>query len=498
MRGDFTVLIKMRLGLTFLLILPSLLLANAMLSEPQQILPGAIVAALLLQDGSARLWAGRQERTKLLQFQRLLSHLASRLSAGHTLELALIESEEALTPELGPKSPLIISLGRLKRQLQAHVSLKAALIAFSRSFACERAEIQLAILPALDRQGGRGDIFLRRSHDALSRELAMYRDVTAEQSQTSSEAVVLCILPFILALGLRGDAITEGTIETIRFAVYLFSVAAIYLVMRILAPAADKSTRCGRKKKKRKKKSKAPPRLLSTFYLRILPFGIGYRLRRIVSAIFSGDDNPFEDYLLRKREYLLLGGGVITAVFILGIIPPFILPPSLLLPAVIQDIMLIRREQERRLEFGLVWPVLLNLLTVLLESGLTLEKSLILLPTGHLDRAQGSPGFLIRRARRRVMLGNAADSAVAELADACPIPDMTSALRLIARYGKEGGRELLEIVSLSAEQSWQHYRLSVRRRLARRSLLLLAPMAIDLFAVIVTAILPAVASIRAF
>jgi hypothetical protein len=77
------------------------------------------------------------------------------------------------------------------------------------------------------------------------------------------------------------------------------------------------------------------------------------------------------------------------------------------------------------------------------------------------------------------------------LAEHCPLPEVQSALRLMARYEREGGREILELIRMQAEHGRQLYRDAMRGRAEQRSLKFVFPMAIDLIVVMATVILPA-------
>ena len=86
--------------------------------------------------------------------------------------------------------------------------------------------------------------------------------------------------------------------------------------------------------------------------------------------------------------------------------------------------------------------------------------------------------------------------AVSALAERCPLPEIQAALRLMARYEREGGIEILELIRMQSERSRQLYRDALRGKAEQRSLLFVIPMAIDLVVVMATVILPAVIGMR--
>jgi hypothetical protein len=71
------------------------------------------------------------------------------------------------------------------------------------------------------------------------------------------------------------------------------------------------------------------------------------------------------------------------------------------------------------------------------------------------------------------------------------LPEVQAALRLMARYEREGGREILELIRMQADRGRQLYRDAMRGRAEQRSLMFVFPMAIDLIVVMATVILPA-------
>jgi hypothetical protein len=70
--------------------------------------------------------------------------------------------------------------------------------------------------------------------------------------------------------------------------------------------------------------------------------------------------------------------------------------------------------------------------------------------------------------------------------------DITLGYSLMARYEREGGREILELIRMQADRGRQLYRDAMRGRAEQRSLMFVFPMAIDLIVVMATVILPAV------
>jgi Flp pilus assembly protein TadB len=483
--------------LSFCLLWPVAFVGHFIILSQKLLLFTAPLAACCLALAFKRYLIGKDESARLSQFQQLLAHLASRVAAGQTLEHALTDAAPTLEKELGPRNLLVQALRTLRQQMMAHMSVKAALAGLSAHFRLSRITTQLSVLVPLSRHGGRLDIFLRRSHDALNRERQMQLDVAAERSQTSSETTVLLFLPFVVAAAMAGqyrsDLIHEPWYPFVSVAVFFLTIAAACVAMLILAPEREAI------KKKTKKKKKMPPlkkypRFLLALYVKRLPAGIGYRLQRMAENVYPEMTTPFERHLAKKPRLLLTGLLLGLLLQMTTDISWLIYPLVFILPVISHDYDLWRREKSRIESYRLLLPVMLNLLAVLLESGLTLDTALQVLPLEHVDETPPSCGYALKEMRHKLQLGEPSDQVLTDLADQCPIPDLSAALHLAARYQRLGGSELIDLLQQTAENSWQVYRHAVRLKLEKRSLLLMIPMGLDLLAVIAIAIMPAIAS----
>ena len=96
----------------------------------------------------------------------------------------------------------------------------------------------------------------------------------------------------------------------------------------------------------------------------------------------------------------------------------------------------------------------------------------------------------IRQAVQLLDKGYSGYDAAHFLAERCPIPEIQSALLLMARYSQQGGTELLELLHLQTQQIWQLFRHTQRGMMEHRMMRLIIPMALDLFVIIATIALP--------
>lgn len=487
----------------FWLLLACLLaiLASLLIATPLVYLIAAGVAAIPMAYVSGRFIKGKNEAGKLRHFQRLLAFLSSRVAAGQTLERSLMEASSVLTKELGPKHGLVLALARSRQQLVAQMNMEAVLQSLASHFNLMRVSTLLAILTPLNRHGGRIDIFLRRSHDALNKELQMVADVQAERSQTSSETMVLLILPYVIAVAMgdfyRGTWSGASWQTVATLAIFALTVMSALIAIMVLSPEMEKRAVVREKVISKKRLSKTSS-LLASFYLNRLPGSVGYLLRQAAHDLEPDAADAFLTHL-SKKPFLLFLGFFMAMLSITGLgMTPLALPLFLLLPWILADVDLILKNNKRAESYRILLPIMQNLLAVLLESGLTLDTSLQSLPIPpryahgtHAERA-------LFRVKQGLQLGQPADVVLATLADECPVSELTASLHLTARYARQGGHELLGLLAVAADNTWHVYRVAIQRTLERRALYLMLPMGLDLLAVILVAVLPAIASMPSF
>jgi len=95
-----------------------------------------------------------------------------------------------------------------------------------------------------------------------------------------------------------------------------------------------------------------------------------------------------------------------------------------------------------------------------------------------------------------MLTGCPANQIIEQLAATCPLPEAQAALLLMLRYDRSGGFETLQLLSMQSSACWSLYRSTMRKQMEQQSLRLLLPMTLDLLAVLLTALLPAVLSLN--
>lgn len=497
---------------------------------------------------SRRYAVRKMERNRLDQFLWLLEFMTGKLSSGHTLEKTLLEATEVLESGLGRHRELHAGLTVLKKNLQAQVDLSRALLQFSLGFSCPQASRILQLLARLRLTAGQPSEFIRSSHRMLHEQITMLTEAQAEQHSKYSEAAILAGMPFVLSALLvfgvsQYSASLQSTVWALpaQLGVYLLAAAAACLAILIMIPetgsvVADKKPRPGRwpaygNRRCRNRQPFNPsntdvidrPRLvgyLKALYMKWLPWSVLIRFSQQLTDLYPNDTDPWIRHLKAKVQIGFAGMG---AGLLLTLIRPslwFLLLPAVLLPMLYHDRKLLERRQRQLQRRRLEYPGWLNLVALLLASGLSLQRTLELaihayLPDDH--RSNGTVGSAGRNHRtgtisigesngglikdllglqQQIERGQRAAEALTGLSQRIAVAQIQSVLQLMIRYDRDGGTALLQLIQIQAGACWQIQKNALRKKLETKSLLLLIPMGMDLLAVLATAIIPAIASLH--
>ncbi|HPX93401.1 MAG TPA: type II secretion system F family protein [Bacillota bacterium] len=467
--------------------------------------------ALLLGIGLARLFHRREERMLLTQYLHLLGYLSTRLSAGIPLEAAFSESARPLSGQLGRNNLIVRSLFRMRKNLEAQMSLNEALSVFTGQVGLPVCKRDFTMLIMLAQTGGRVDIFIRQSHQDLAAQINAQSEVSNERRGHSSEALILAVIPFFMARFVLSNTSTYSqpihespALMLPLKLLYLVAMFALFILLLLLAPEKTKI------KKKRQNKAgsgklpasrkPAAAKWLSRLYLDWLPGQIGMSVASAVLLLSGHPEYAWPSYLARKRLDLA-SGLFLAALFALsGRISWFLILLTPFAFSTLRDLITVGQAARQKEQFRFFYPSVVNSLHILMESGLTLDRSLRMVAHVNIAGAHPDNPVALSLAQAALLLETGYDSVMAadQLAERCPLPEVQAALRLMARYEREGGGEILELIRMQSDRSRQLYRDALRGRAEQRSLLYVIPMAIDLIVVMVTVILPALVSMRSF
>jgi Flp pilus assembly protein TadB len=497
-------------------------LACGLYIEPQLLrLLLALPAAILLLLALHRQQTGRKVLLAREQFKWFLELLLTRLTAGATLEHAISDTLPGMSQMLGSKSCFIKALHALDQQLKARRPLDALLPFLSRQIACPEAGYFFQLLPELRRTGSQMAPFVRQHLRMVSEQLSLQQEIKSETAQRRTEAALLAVMPFLMVLLLR-SGFDEATRASMRLpagvagsaVACVIALAAGILTVSLMAfsqarPAAPLMLPDWKRTPGRIRH--ALWQTLHRLYREWLPAAYGTRLLQALVELGrqhpdygqDQDDQLFiSRYFDRKANLMLVS--LLPAVLISVTIPGawflvLILPVAM---AGLHDQQVFRLRRQILDDYRLVYPVLLNLLTALLQAGLSVHHSLqiacaCLQPPSQTESVRQS-GLLadLESVHRQMQTGRPVVRILEGLITHCPLPEAQAALLLLLRYEQSGGTDAIQLLTLQSNACWSLYRNSTRKQLEQQSLRLLLPMALDLVAVLITALLPAVLSLQ--
>ncbi len=471
--------------------------------------PMTVLGALLLGGGLSRLFHLREEHMLQTQYLHLLGYLSTRLAAGAPLEAAFMESAGPLAEQLGRHNRIVHSLSRLQNNLEAQMSLNEALLAFMREVRLSACQRDFTILIMLARTGGRTDIFIRQSHHDLTAQINAQSQVANERRGHSSEALILALIPFFMARFILGKASTYSQsipespwLSVFLGILYLTAMLALFVLLLLLAPEKTSLKKNRRKKRKAVREEVHPTPAsvpwLSRFYLDFLPGQIGLSVSSAVHLLAADRQGAWARYMTQKRLDIALG--FIPAILLAasGRVSWFLVLLVPFLFSSLRDLMTTTKAAKLKEQYRFFYPSVVNSLAILMESGLTLDRSLRTMARVSLSGPHAGNPVAAVLGQAALLLEAGYDSVMAAnlLAENCPLPEVQAAIRLMARYEREGGLEILELIRMQADRSRQLYRDALRGRAEQRSLLFVLPMAMDLLVVMATVVLPALVSMQ--
>ncbi len=468
-----------------------------------------LLAALRRQKGRLILLSREQFKWFL---ELLLSHLAS----GETLEHAISSTLPGMQQMLGSKQPLIRALKALDQQLEARRPLADLLPYLASQISCPEADYFFRLLPELQSSGSQIAPFVRQHLHMVAEQMILQQEIKAESTQRRTEAGLLAVMPFLVALLLRpGLADDSASVMAGPAGVIGSSLACI---IALTAAGLTFSLMAGQPTNSRKSlalpSAQARPspwllklsRPLYQLYRDILPPAYGARLIQALADL-AGDQaglgkNLLDAYFLRKTQFILLA---LPPGFILLFLSPtyLYLPFCLaLLLVILQDRQVFGLRRQVLDDYRLSYPVFLNLLAALLQAGLSVHRSLAISSSclyqnsRKIITAWPSLDRDLALVQRQLQTGQPVGQVLEMLIAACPLPEAQAALLLLLRYEQAGGADTIQLLTLQANACWSLYRSSSRKQLEQQSLALLLPMALDLVAVMITALLPALLSLN--
>lgn len=427
----------------------------------------------------------------------LLQVLTTSVSSGYSLEKSFELIRPVIENTFGKKSALVEPLITLENNLKVHVDFRKALNDFSHDIDFPETIPVFHALAISSRIGNNSLAILRSSCQMLSEMNAVQSEISAANAGKNAEAAVLCVMPFAITFALK--KMSDGYLDTaldskvgsvILTAAFVIAILASALLLKFIN---HKET-----SKKNKDKFDLPCEYkgkpyLSNLIKRFMPPGFIAARHEVISQLSLRPKDAYEVYLRKQLRNALLT--LIFSSFIL-----YVCKYSLLwsIPCVLIMIFatysdLSRKADLKKEELMQDIPLFLCLTATLLEAGLQLPKA-IEICCGAFGENKSLSGE-IKNLRAMILSGITASDAVEKMSIRIQIPEAQAALLLVARYGRLGTSEVLNLLSLQASSCWNLCRNAARKKQEREALGLLFPMTLDFVCVLLVAITPAIISL---
>ena len=427
----------------------------------------------------------------------LLQVLTTSVSSGYSLEKSLLLIRPVIENTFGAKCPLIKPLKELETNLMVHLGLEKSIDKFAHDIQFPETLPVFHALSMSSQIGSNSLAILRSSCQMLSEMNAVQNEINAANAGKNAEAVMLCVMPFAITIALdkmgsgylasARDSKTGAILLGVAFAVAIISCALLFRFLTHNTSSKESNTSEFDAIHKNSKIN------LTALVNRIMPSTFITSRYELFNELSFNPKQAYEDYL--KRQLLLVSTSLVLSLAILTVTGNnFIF--ALIFAGIIyfsglQDVR--RKTQLKKEELMKDLPLFLCLMYTLLEAGLQLPKSIEICSSAFKDNPSLSNE--IKNMRAQMLSGISASDAVEQMALRIQIPEAQSALLLVARYGRFGTSEVLNLLSLQASACWDLCRTASRKKQERESLALLFPMTLDFMCVLLVATTPAIISL---
>ena len=238
-------------------------------------------------------------------------------------------------------------------------------------------------------------------------------------------------------------------------------------------------------------KANATP--LTRLVKKVFPASFITARHELFNELSVNPDYTYEQYLKKQlltgTVFLILSASILLS---LGKSPLF----ALLFTAAILLLggFEIRSDVERKREDLMSdIPLFLCLISTLLESGMQLPKAISICAKAFDENK--SLSLEIKNLRAMILSGIPASDAIEKFSLRIQIPEAQAALLLIARYGRLGTSEVLNMLNLQSQACWNLCRNASRKRQEREALGMIIPMTLDFISVLMVAMTPAIISL---
>lgn len=438
----------------------------------------------------------RHMRTQLLV---LLQVLTTSVSSGYSIEKSLLLIRPVIERTFGRRSMLLKPLINLENNLKLHVSLEESLNTFAKQIAFPETVPVFHALAISGEIGNNSLSILRSSCQMLSELNAVQGEIAASNAGKNAEAAILCAMPFgvTFALNYMSREYLDMARNT-RTGSFLLALAFGVCTIACAMLLKFMSHEHGRKAYKSElavnlTSGKAYSTPLTKLVKKIFPASFITARHELFNELSVNPDYTYEQYLKKQlltgTVFLALSASILIT---LGKNPLFalLLTAALLLLGGFE----IRSDVERKREDLMSdIPLFLCLISTLLESGMQLPKAISICAKAFDENK--SLSLEIKNLRAMILSGIPASDAIEKFSLRIQIPEAQAALLLVARYGRLGTSEVLNMLNLQSQACWNLCRNASRKRQEREALGMIIPMTLDFISVLMVAMTPAIISL---
>ena len=439
----------------------------------------------------------RHMRTQLLV---LLQVLCTSVSSGYSIEKSLLLIRPVIEKTFGRRSVLLKPLINLENNLKLHVSLEESLNTFAQQVGFPETVPVFHALAISGEIGNNSLAILRSSCQMLSELNAVQGEIAASNAGKNAEAAILCAMPFGVTFALNymsqeyldmaRNTRTGSTLLAISFGICTIACAMLLKFMSHEQGRKSYKSELAGNISSDKKKNGTP---LTKLVKKLFPAGFITARHELFNELSVNPDYTYEQYL---RKQLITG----SASFVLALAILVSLGKSPLFALVFTAAILllggyeIRSDVERKREDLMSdIPLFLCLMSTLLESGMQLPKAISICSKAFGENK--SLSLEIKNLRAMILSGIPASDAIEKFSLRIQIPEAQAALLLVARYGRLGTSEVLNMLNLQSQSCWNLCRNASRKRQEREALGMIIPMTLDFISVLMVAMTPAIISL---
>ena len=435
------------------------------------------------------------------QCKVLFQSLCTSVSGGYSLESAFLAARSSVEGVFGKKCLLGKNLERMESE-------RAAQLPFAENLTrlCLRLDY-LEIFPIMQaltitRVVGSGVISILRSSCQMITELiSINNEVDANNAGKNAEAMLLCLMPYGITFTL--SAFTGEYMETARntplgtammIAAFGVSVCSCALLLRLVGDTKKNAqAKSGTDRRTLPLPQKATAAILR-FLRKILPESF---ISREYEQALELSDTP-NDYLHVKIRKLITVlsieiPGSLVVCRQLNVSLLYVLPSCgiFILFFHFNEKQKVLQRREAIMEDI---PLFLAILATLLQSGVLLSKAIAVCAGAF--PPDGILGSEILWMKKRISSGISAAQVIEDFSSRTPIPEAQAALLLAAQFERKGGIEVVQLLDLQSNACWNLCRNASRKKKERSAVQMLLPMMLDLIAVLLVVMTPAVLSLN--